>query len=218
MNIVRRLLLENVTLKAAAAVLAVILWFFVVSKGQTEMALTVPIEYTSIPSGLEIARYEMRSANIVIRTHESLGRNIRPDTVRVYVDVSKGKKGEGIFPVKKDDVKLPYGASIVRIEPPSVKVFFEETVSKSVPIAPDIIGTPENGYHVKSVEISPREMVIEGAKSLVRKVGAVKTEPIDITGLTEDFKQEVGLKLENSTIRSKTDKVDVHIRIVRRGK
>ncbi len=218
MNIVRRLLLENMGLKAGAAVLAVILWFFVVSKGQTEMALTVPIEYTGIPSGLEIARHDVRSANLVIRTHESLGRNIRPDTVRVYVDVSRGKKGEGIFPVKKDDVKLPYGASIVRIEPSSVKVLFEETVSRTVSVSPDIIGTPEEGYHVRSVEVSPRELVIEGAKSLVRKVGSVKTEPIDITGLTEDFRQEVGLKLENSTIRSKTEKVDVHIRITRRGR
>ena len=218
MNILRRLLWENVTLKAAAAVLAVILWFFVVSKGQTEMALTVPIEYANIPSGLEIARYEVKSVNIVIRTHESLSRNIRQDTVRVSVDVSKGKKGEGIFPVKKDDVKLPYGASIVKLEPSSVKVVFEETVSKKVPITPDITGAPENGYYVKSVEISPREMVIEGAKSVVRKVGTVKTEPIDITGLTEDFRQEVGLKLQDSAIRSKTDKVDVHIRIARRGK
>jgi YbbR domain-containing protein len=210
--------LENVTLKAAAAVLAVILWFFVVSKGQTETTLTVPIEYTGIPPGLEISRREAKSANIVIRTHESLSRNIRQDTVRVYVDVSKGKKGEGTFPVRKDDVKLPYGTSIVNIEPSSVKVFFEETVSRTVAITPDITGTPEKGYHVKSVEISPREMVIEGAKSAVRKVGTVKTEPIDITGLTEDFSQEVGLKLQDSTIRSKTDKVDVRIRIVGRGK
>jgi len=116
-NIIRTLLLENVTLKATAVVLAVILWFLVVSKGQTEISLTLPIEYTNIPSGLEIARHEVKSANIVIRSHETLSRNIRQDTLRVSVDVSKGKKGEGLFPVRKDDVKLPYGASIVKIEP-----------------------------------------------------------------------------------------------------
>jgi len=217
-TIMRRLLLENVTLKASAAVLAVILWFFVVSKGQTEMSLNVPIEYTSIPSGLEIARHEVKSATIVVRSHESLSRNIRQDTVRVSVDVSKAKKGEGVFPVRKDDVKLPYGASIVKIEPLSVKIVFEETVSKNVAIMPDITGTPEKGYYLKSVKISPTEMAIEGAKSAVRKVGTVKTEPIDITGLTEDFRQEAGLKLQDNTIRSKTDKVDVDIRIARRGK
>lgn len=218
MSIIRRLVLENATLKASAVVLAVILWFLVVSKGQTEISLTVPIEYTNIPTGLEIARHEVRSANVVIRSHETLSRNIRSDTVRVSVDVGKGKKGEGLFPVRKDDVRLPYGASIARIEPSSVKVVLEETLSKNVAITADVSGVPEKGYYLKSVEVNPAEMVIEGAKSVVRKIGTVKTEPIDITGLTEDFRQEVGLVLQNSTIRSKTAKADVHIRIMRRGR
>jgi YbbR domain-containing protein len=190
----------------------------VVSRGQTEVSLTVPIEYTNTPAGLEIARHEVKSANVVIRSHETLSRNIRTDTVRVSVDVGKGKRGEGLFPVRKDDVRLPYGASITKIEPSSVKVVLEETLSKNVAITADISGVPEKGYYLKSVEVKPAEMVIEGAKSVVRKVGTVKTEPIDITGLTEDFRQEVGLVLQNSTIRSKTAKVDVHIRIMRRGK
>lgn len=218
MSILRRLLLENIALKAAAVVLAIILWFFVVSRGQTEMSLTVPVEYSGIPAGLEIASREVKSANIVVRTHESLSRNIRQEMVRVFVDVSKAKKGEGVFPIRNDDVKLPYGASVVKIEPATVKVVFEETVSKTVAIVPDITGSPESGYYVKSVEVRPKEMVVQGAKSAVRKVGAVKTEPIDITGLTEDFRQEVGLKLQEGSLRSKTDKADVHIRIVRRGK
>ena len=218
MSLVRRLFLENITLKAAAVVLAVILWFFVVSKGQMEMSLTVPIEYANIPSGIEIARHEIQSATIVVRTHESLSRNVRRDTVRVFVDLSKAKKGEGTFPIRKDEVDVPYGASVVRIDPSSVKIFFEETVSRKVPIIPDVAGAPENGYYVKSIEINPSEMVLEGAKSAVRRAGAVKTEPIDITGMTEDFRQDVALKLPDSSLRAKTVKVAVHIRIARRGK
>jgi YbbR domain-containing protein len=217
-KIIRGIFLENITLKASAAVLAVILWFFVVSKGQTEISLNVPIEYSGIPSGLEISHYEVKSANIVVRSHESLSRNIRQDTVRVSVDMSKAKKGEGIFSLRKDDVRLPYGASVVRIDPLSVKVLFEETVSKKVAVMPDVTGTPEKGYYLKSVEVSPAEMAIEGAKSVVRKVATVSTEPIDITGLTEDFKQDVMLKLRENGIRSKTEAVHVHIKIARRGK
>lgn len=215
---IKKILFENFALKSAAVVLAVVLWIFVVSKGQTEISLGVPIEYLNVPPGLEIAKREVKTANIVIRTHESLSKNIRQETVRAYVDVSKAKKGEGVFPIRKDDVKLPYGASIIKIEPSSVKIAFEETVSKTVAIHLDITGSPENGYHVKSVEIKPKEIDIEGAKSEVRKVGFVKTEPVDITGLTEDFDQEVGLKLSNGSIRSKIDKAEVHIRIARRVK
>ncbi len=215
---IRKILFENIAMKAAAAVLAVALWIFVVSKGQTEMSLSVPIEYANIPQGLEIAKREVKTANIVVRTHESLSKNIKQETVRVSVDAGKAKKGEGVFPLRKDDVKLPYGASVVSVEPSTVKLVFEETLSKQVPVHPDITGNPENGYYVKSVEIKPKEIEIEGAKSEVRKVGFVRTETIDITGLTEDITQEAVLKFANSGVRSKIETVSVRIRIVRRGR
>jgi diadenylate cyclase len=215
---IRKLFLENLTLKGSAVVLAVILWFFVVSKGQTEVSLNVPIEYTNIPAGLEIAKRTVNSVNIVIRTYESLGKNVRPENVRVAIDVSKAKRGEGIFSIKKDDVKAPFGAAVLKIEPSTVKAVFEETLSKKVVVKPDIIGNPESGYYIKSIEIKPEEIVIEGPRSEVRKVLALKTEPIDITGFREDLRQEVALELPNANIRTKLDRADVNIRIVRRGK
>ncbi|HWR57893.1 MAG TPA: CdaR family protein [Thermodesulfovibrionales bacterium] len=215
---IRKIFLENLALKGSAVVLAVILWFFVVSRGQTEFSLNVPIEYANIPSGLEIAKRTVNSVNVVIRTYESLGKSIRQEDVRVAIDVSKAKRGEGVFSIRKDDVKTPFGAAVLKIDPLTVKTFFEETLSKKVAIKPDITGNPESGYYVKSTEIKPEEIVIEGPKSEVRKVLVLKTEPIDITGFREDFRQEVALELPNANIRSKHDKADVHIRIVRRGK
>lgn len=215
---IRRLFWENLAFKAAAVVLAIILWVFVTSKGQTEMALSVPIEYANIPPGIEISKHTVTAAQIVVRTHESLSKNIRQENVRVSVDVSRAKKGEEIFSLKKDDVKVPYGATVTKIEPSAVKVVFEETVSKKVPVKPEVTGSPEQGYAVKRVEVSPEEVDIEGAKSEVRKVGVMRTEPIDISGLTEDLKQEAKLEGKNGNIRTKIDKVNVRIRIVRRSR
>ena len=215
---IKRLFWENLAFKAAAVVLAIILWIFVTSKGQTEMALSVPIEYANIPSGIEISKHTVTAAQIVVRTHESLSKNIRQENVRVSVDVSRAKKGEEIFSLKKDDVKVPYGATVTKIEPSTVKVVFEETVSKKVPVKPEVTGSPEQGYAVKRIEVSPEEVDIEGAKSEVRKVGVMRTEPIDISGLAEDLKQEAKLEGKNGNIRTKIDKVNVRIRIVRRSR
>jgi len=216
--VIKRLFWENLAFKAAAVVLAIILWIFVTSKGQTEMALSVPIEYANIPSGIEISKHTVTAAQIVVRTHESLSKNIRQENVRVSVDVSRAKKGEEIFSLKKDDVKVPYGATVTKIEPSTVKVVFEETVSKKVPVKPEVTGSPEQGYAVKRIEVSPEEVDIEGAKSEVRKVGVMRTEPIDISGLAEDLKQEAKLEGKNGNIRTKIDKVNVRIRIVRRSR
>ena len=215
---IKRLVWENLAFKAAAVVLAVILWVFVTSKGQTEMSLSVPIEYVNIPSGLEISKHTVTTAHIVVRTHESLSKDVRQENVRVSVDVSRAKKGEETFSLRKDDVKVVYGATVVKIEPPAVKVMFEETVSKRVPVKPEVTGIPEQGYFVKRIEVSPEEVVIEGARSEVRKVGALRTEPIDISGLTEDLRQEVKIEENESSIRTKIEKVNVQIKIVRRSR
>jgi len=216
--VIKRLFWENLAFKAAAVVLAVILWVFVTSKGQTEMSLSVPIEYVNIPSGIEISKRTVTTAHIVVRTHETLSKNIRQENVRVSVDVSRAKKGEEIFSLKKDDVKVAYGATVTKIEPATVKVVFEETVSKKVPVKPEVTGSPEQGYSVKRIEVSPEEVVIEGARSEMRKVVAVRTEPIDISGLTEDLRQEVKLEEKDANIRTKIEKVNVQIRIVRRSR
>jgi YbbR domain-containing protein len=214
--LIKRLFWENLAFKAAAVVLAVILWLFVTSKGQTEMSLSVPIEYVNIPSGLEIAKHAVTSAHLVVRTHESLSKNIRQENVRVSLDVSRAKKGEEIFSLKRDDVKIAYGATVTKIEPSTVRVVFEETVSKKVAVKPEVTGKPERGYAVKRIEVSPEEVVIEGARSEVRKVGVLRTEPVDISGLAEDLLQEVKLEEEDAQIRTKVDRVRVQVRIVRR--
>lgn len=215
---IKRLFFENIGLKTSAVILAAILWLFVISKGQTEITVNANIEYSNIPPGIEIAKRGVKSAEITIRTHESLVKNIKQENTRVFVDVAKAKKGEGIYPLKKDDVKLPFGATVLKIEPSMVKVVFEETVTRKVAIKPSIIGSPENGYYVKLVEIKPEETVVEGAKSEVRKISFIKTESIDITGLTEDFRQEAGLEISDGNVRVKDDKVNIQIKIARKGK
>ncbi|MGD1076441.1 MAG: CdaR family protein [Thermodesulfovibrionales bacterium] len=213
---IRRLLLDNLSLKAAALMLAILLWLFVSSKGQMETSLDVPIEYINIPRGIEISKHVVNSANVVIRGHESILKNIRQGEVRVSVDMSKAKEGEGTFPIKKDDVQLPYAATVIKVDPSFVKVTFEKTISKTVGIRPVITGNPQSGYSVKAMEVKPKDAVIEGAESEVNKVSYLKTEPVDITGVAEDVRQEVELAQSGRNIRTAIHKVEVIIKITRR--
>lgn len=215
---IKRLLLENLSLKTTAVVLAMLLWIFVSAKGQTEISADVPINFINIPPGLEISKRTTKTATVVIRGHESLLKNVRQGDVRISVDVSKAKEGEGAFIIKKDDVTLPPTASVIKVEPSSVKAVFERFVTKNVRVRPVITGNPELGYYLKSIEVKPQNVLIEGAESEVNKVGYLKTELIDITSLTEDLGQEVELALSGKNVRTKVDRVNVTIKIARRGR
>ena len=205
-------------MKIAAAVIAVVLWLVVSSKGQTEMSLSVPVEYINIPHGLEITERSEMNATLVIRGHESMLKNIRQGDVKIVLDMSKAKKGEFMYTIRKDDVRIPRNFSVVLIDPAYVKLVFDETAVKKVAIRPVIIGSPEPGYYVKSVEVKPDSTSIEGAASEVRRVNHLRTEPVDITDLTENLMDQVQINFAGRHVRSKVDKVDVLIRIERRSK
>ncbi|MEW6214806.1 MAG: CdaR family protein [Nitrospirota bacterium] len=212
----RKLFLENLALKIAAVLLSIVLWIFVTSRGQSEISVDVPLDFKNIPTGLEMVNSSAKMVSLNIKGQERLIKNIKPSDVRVYIDLSKAKKGEGIYYINKDNIKLPHAATIKNITPSNVKVITEETVTKTVKVSPVIVGTLEKGFYVKSINVVPETIVIEGIMSEIRKVNTVKTEPMDITGFNEAFTQDLKLDLTGINIRARSNVVNVKVVITGR--
>lgn len=206
-----RLFLENIGLKITAVVMAVILWFFVTSKGQSEMTLDAAIELKNIPAGIESVNQSATSVSIRVRGQERLLKSVKPSDIHVYVDLSKARKGRGTYYISKDDVKAPSAMTVLNITPSSVSIILEETVKKTVPVHPDINGTPRKGFLVRSIEIKPSEVVIEGAKTEINRVNFLKTEPIYISETDETFTQNVRFNLAGKNIRTSPQEARVKI-------
>jgi len=207
----RKLLLENIGMKIAAVVLAVILWFFVTSRGQSEISMEIPLELKNIPRGLESVKQGTKSISVSLKGQERLLRNVKPSNVRVYVDLNKARKGKGTYYISKDDVKLPSTMTIISISPSSVWIVLEETIIKTAPIQPIIVGNPAKGFFIGSVEITPKEVTVEGARAEVSRIKVLKTEPIDITDLNETFVQDVRLDVTGRNVRTEVQEVSVKI-------
>jgi YbbR domain-containing protein len=152
-----------------------------------------------------------------IKGQERIIRNMRPSDIRVFIDLSKAKTGEGAYSINKNTIKLPPTVTVTNISPSYVKVLLEESVTKTVQVRPVIVGTPENGFYVKSISVIPENVVIEGAKSKVTTVAKVRTETLDITGFKETFNQDLELDTTGTNIRTKTKDVRVKV-VIARGK
>lgn len=207
----KKFLLENTGLKIVSVLLAIVLWIFVTSRGQSEMAIDVPLEFKDIPAGLEMVTSSEKTISLNIKGQERLIRNVKSSDIRVYVDLSKAKKGEGIYYISREDIKLPRSITITSINPLSVKVVTEETVTKTVRVLPIVFGEPERGYYMKSVEVIPQNVVIEGIWSEVRKVSTLKTESLDLTGYNASFSQALKIDLTGKNIRPKVNEVTVKV-------
>jgi YbbR domain-containing protein len=184
------------------------------------MSIEIPIEFKNIPVGLGIVSSSHKTASVHIRGQERLMKNIPSSDIRVSVDLSKAKKGEGSLTVyiNKDDIKLPHTMSVTSVTPSSVKVRIDEMVIKVVPINPVLTGSPEKGFVVRSVEVNPSSITIRGLKAEVRKIGELRTEPLDITGLKETTSQNLDIDTLGSNVNLDANSARVKVIIAGREK
>jgi YbbR domain-containing protein len=207
----KKIFLENLGLKIASVLLAIVLWIFVTSRGQAEMSIDVPLEFRDIPMGLEMVNHNIKMVTLTIKGQEGLIKNLKPSDVRVSIDLSKAKKGEGLYYVQRDDIKIPHGLTVTSIDPSAVKVMTAETVTKVIRVVPVVAGEPQKGYHIKSIEVAPQTVIIEGVRSETARISTLKTEPVDVAGVNETVTQDAKLDLAGRNIRSKTTVVSVRV-------
>jgi YbbR domain-containing protein len=214
----KKFFLENLGLKIAAFLLSVVLWVFVTSRGQSELSIDVPLEFHDIPQGLEIVNHTVKTVTLAIKGQERFIKNIRASGIRISLDLNKAKKGEGIYYIQRDDIILPHAITVTNIMPSNVKVTLEETIAKTVKVIVPVTGEPGRAYSVKSVEVTPQTIVVEGISSEIGRIKNIKTEPLDITGFDETFTQDLKIDLTGKNIRSKTRDVVVNVVIGAKGR
>lgn len=200
-------------LKILAFSLAVMMWFFVTYKGQSEMVIEVPIEFKNIPKGFVLIKQSVNKVNVQISGHERLLKALRPINARLIVDSSSAKRGENEFHFNKNDVIIPRSLKVTRIEPTSIKYNLDESQTKTVPVRVPVIGIPDKGYKVTNISVNPSTVQIEGARSEINEINLLKTETIDVTGLDKDFQQNVKINTGGKNIMINNSEVLVRITI-----
>ncbi len=209
-------LTRDIGLKLTAFFLAVVLWLFVTFRGRSEIGMDIPVELKNIPLSLELVDETPKKIDIRVRGQDRILRSLRPGDINAYIDLSKANRGESYFKLQPKNINLPSSVVITKITPNTVKVRLEEVIKKTVVVMPIVIGRPETGYEVKAIEISPRKVDIEGPRSVVMGIYSIKTEPVDITGLREDLRQDINLDTGGRNIKLRREGVRINVIIGRR--
>ena len=206
---------ENLGLRVSAVLIAVFLWFFVTWQGQSEIALEVPVEFKGMPAELGVVSSSARTVTLNIRGQQRFMKNLSASDIRVPLDMSRAKQGEAVYNLGKDDVRLPFAISATNISPSSIKVRLEEMISRDVPVQVHLTGEPARGA-VSSVLVEPKVVTIRGLRSEIRKVGKLRTEPLDISELTGTVTEDLELDISGTNIRPDVSKVRVKITVTER--
>ncbi len=94
-------------------------------------------------------------------------------------------------------------AATIRLKPP------EATVGVVVRIS----GHPAAGYTISRISVTPRQLTITGAKSVIGKISTVYTTPISVSGMTGPVKGSIPVSLPASVSAVNGNLVQVSIDI-----
>lgn len=208
----RRIFLENWPIKLASLLLAVSLWFYVTSKGKTEMSITVPLELRNIPQGLAVVGDVPGAVEARFQGQERALRDIAAGKKVVgAVDLSPGKEGENIIRISPDDIRKPSGVTVTHLSPYEITVKLDRIVRKTIRLKPVLRGTPAAGYRLGNVSVSPPRITLEGPMGSVGALTSLQTMPIDIAGMKETATVEPRIDYRGKPV--KIIEQDIHINI-----
>jgi YbbR domain-containing protein len=202
----------NIWLKIFSLIMATVLWFFVILSGRSEISMNAPITFTNIPPQLEVVD-SPDTVSVVMEGQERLISRLRQNEISAVIDLSQTKAGRSFFTLTKDNIKVPKNFAVKSIDPETISIKIEPQLKKTVSVKPAIAGLPEKGYAIVEVSVTPKEIELEGPKSIISKIYKIKTEPIDISGINADHNFKPNLALTDINIKKSLNKVEVNITV-----
>jgi YbbR domain-containing protein len=188
---------ENLWVKVAAILLAILLWFHVATEKKYQYEITLNINQIDIPEGLILA--EPPEGQITVLVSATGKRLLRSDWKRSGVKVTLTRSNPGTF---RSDISLA-NASLIKsdgldlleiISPREVKINCDFALEKTVPVKSRVDFIPGDGYVVdENIVIVPDSITLYGPRRNILKIDSVETYSETYRGIRNNLEMEVGL-------------------------
>jgi len=207
-----RTVLENWPIKLASLLLAVTLWFYVTSKGKTEVSVSAPLELRNIPAGMVVVGDVPARLDVRLQGQERALRDIAAGRKAFgVVDLGRGREGDNVVHLAPEDIVRPAGVAVTHLAPYEITVKLERLVRKTVRLVPVAQGRPAAGHRLISIGVRPARVTVEGPSSAVHAIAELRTLPLDITGLAERTMAEPRIDYQGKPLKVLEQDISVTI-------
>lgn len=210
-----KMVTENWFLKLLSLTFALILWFFVMGEQRLEQGFSASLQLRNMPEGLMIANEVPSTIDVRISGPRTLLMNLKPNDVNLSVDLKGLTAGVTTFKRLEEQLNLPTAMKVTRLSPSAINVKLEPVWQKKLPVRVVLSGTLPDGVDIATVTAQPAYVEVEGARSEIRDVVEVLTDPVIIDGATETIALSVPLNLVGQYVSLREEKnVQVTVTLV----
>src|SRR6185436_6545831 len=187
-KLLRRIFIEDWSLKLLSLAIAIVLWLLVTGQNQPVTAhVNVQLNFIR-PPALEISNDPPRAVDVMLTGSRNKLDDLTSLDLVATVDISDQRAGERVLRLAdKAQISLPQGVKVDGFQPSAIPIRLEPIVERQVPIEPKLEGRPPDGYQVYGVRPSKGSVLVRGPESRVNSLQKVLTESIWLTGHKESF-------------------------------
>src|ERR1041384_2923242 len=187
-KLLRRIFIEDWSLKLLSLAIAIALWLLVTGQNQPVTAhLNVQLNFIR-PQSLEISNDPPRTVDVMLTGSRNKLDDLTSLDLVATVDISDQRAGERILRLAdKAQIAVPQGIKVDGFQPSAIPIRLEEIVERQVPVEPKLEGKPADGFEVYSAFPSKGSVSVRGPASRVNALQKVATESVWLAGQNQTF-------------------------------
>lgn len=187
-KLIRRIFIEDWSLKLLSLGIAVVLWLLVTGQNEPVTAhVNVQLNFIR-PQNLEISNDPPRTVDVMLTGSRNKLDDLTSLDLVATVDISEQRAGERVLRLaEKAKLPLPQGIKVDAFQPSTIPIRLEPIIERQVVIEPKLEGKPPDGFEVYTVHTSKGSVAVRGPASRVAAIQRVMTESIWLSGHNQSF-------------------------------
>lgn len=177
------------------------IWFNF-SRGMETLATPeVPIEFINPDQKMEIISSSASSVKLLISGAKPLINAIKPKQINIKLNLSQSVVGTNKLSITKENILLPPGIRLKKIEPSELDITLDSLIKKELPVQPNWTGKLPGGLIMEEAKTIPPTIEVTGGGLVLKEISTIFTEQILLDNLTESGTITVGLVLDPASLR-----------------
>ncbi len=200
--------------KVLCLLLAVILWSYLDTRNQGERNFKVKAEFRNLSREYAVSESQQRYISVLLRGNKDDLVSVNRQNIEVYIDLRNPVIGQPFkYPVEVVTSEIP---DTIKVDLAEDRVFIivEKMTSRFVDVIPEIKGMLAEGYLLGNINVQPDRVKISGAESDIKKVDAIRTNPVSIQGMTASNAELIPLNTEGKSFEYSVNRVKLSIEII----
>jgi diadenylate cyclase len=168
---------------------------------ETLITLEIPVEYINRDPGMEVFDTSINAVRLYLSGSGALIRSIRPEQVKVKLDLSKAVVGLNTLTIKNEDITLPPGVLLKRVEPSLIELTLDVLTEKELPIQVDWSGKLPEHLVLHGATLVPDKTRVIGGSQILKNISTLYTEKASLTNINKSGTITINLALNPASLK-----------------